>query len=444
MLLEALLSDFASLPSGTDDLLLGDTLTSIPYLPFGDVYDTVGYLSSRCGRGFDIYTMDQTIVEQEDVLRGVTDIQGLSWRPGPENRNEYLLLRKDQRSYNRSNHDHAFIQRTARYVDYSETYYDFRYTDTTQHCSHGHFQLRNLVSMTSKNDVYYINNNAVMQWSPQRRQSRTLLANRHVPYRITAMTARDDCLLAAGEDGEFALLNLRTCAPPLQGSLTDGKHVEVNSIEMSTSRSGAFHAYITTNDHIVRNIDLGTMNVLATFPAEWFANYASQSPDKHMICVVGDHNDAKVFSVNSREQIATLVGHKLYSFACAWSPDGRLVATGSDDMTVLMYDTRRMDEPLFMLMNDIHSSVRSLRFSDDGRFLYLGEDTDCVKIVDASSDYTKGQSIEFIGDVTGIAVASPGAEGLFIGTSGKPFSSLLEFERSTTSDDDYQDDPFWP
>ncbi|KAG0266567.1 hypothetical protein DFQ27_009677 [Actinomortierella ambigua] len=230
------------------------------------------------------------------------------------------------------------------------------------------------------------------------------------------MTARDDCLLAAGEDGEFALLNLRT----------------------------SFHAYITTNDHIVRNIDLGTMNVLATFPAEWFANYASQSPDKHMICVVGDHNDAKVFSVNSREQIATLVGHKLYSFACAWSPDGRLVATGSDDMTVLMYDTRRMDEPLFMLMNDIHSSVRSLRFSDDGRFLYLGEDTDCVKIVDASSDYTKGQSIEFIGDVTGIAVASPGAEGLFIGTSGKPFSSLLEFERSTTSDDDYQDDPFWP
>ncbi|KAF9969067.1 hypothetical protein BGZ73_008745 [Actinomortierella ambigua] len=257
------------------------------------------------------------------------------------------------------------------------------------------------------------------------------------------MSTRNDCLLAAGEDGEFSMLNLRTCEPPVQGSLTGGRHVEVNSIEMSTSRSGASHAYITTNDHVVRNIDLETLSLLNTFPAEWFANYATQSPDKHMVCVVGDHVDGKIFSVNSREAIATLKGHTQFSFACAWTPDGRLVATGSDDMSVMVYDTRQMTWPLMTLTNDIHSSVRSMRYSDDGRFLYFAEDGDSVKIIDASTGYRKGQSIDFIGNIAGFAVTSPDSESLIIGASGQPYSSLLEFERSTADDDEDKDDPYW-
>ncbi|KAG0227250.1 hypothetical protein BGW42_003095 [Actinomortierella wolfii] len=257
------------------------------------------------------------------------------------------------------------------------------------------------------------------------------------------MAARDNLLMAAGEDGSYSLLNLDTCAMPERGSLTDDRYVEVNSIEMSTSRSGALHAYVTTNDFTVRNIDMTTLQVMATFPTEWYANYATQSPDKHMICVVGDHHDGKVFSVNSREVIATLVGHRQHTFACAWSPDSRLIATGSDDMSVILYDTRRMDEPLHIISNNIYSSVRSLRYSEDGRFLFLSEDCDGVKIIDTTTDYTKGQAIGFIGDVSGFAISPSDAESMFIGTAGEPFSSLLEFERSPSKWDEDMHDFLW-
>ncbi|KAF8935730.1 hypothetical protein BGZ58_004825, partial [Dissophora ornata] len=67
-------------------------------------------------------------------------------------------------------------------------------------------------------------------------------------------------------------MNLQSCEDPIFDSFTNGEHMEVNSIEMSYSKTGAPHACVSTNDFQVQRIDLTTLETTATFPTEWFVN----------------------------------------------------------------------------------------------------------------------------------------------------------------------------
>ncbi|KAF9331185.1 hypothetical protein BG006_005956 [Podila minutissima] len=291
------------------------------------------------------------------------------------------------------------------------------------------------------------NENSIQHWSPQLRTSTTILGSplknalARVPHRITTMAAMDHNLLVGGEDGSFTFMNLQTCQKPVFGTFTDGEYLEINSIEMSHSRTGASHAYVSTNDYRVRCVDLNSLETYAEYPTEWFVNYTAQSPDAHMIAIVGDGLDGQVLSVNSKEVIATLKGHQRFSFSCAWSPDSRMLATGSDDQSTCIYDTRKMSEPLHVLGSDIRESVRALRYSACGRYLVIAEERDYIHIVDTTSDYKQAQKIDFIGDISGISL-TPDAEGLFVGVSSVDFSSLLEFERLYQGSDASQSDPW--
>ncbi|KAF9115756.1 hypothetical protein BGX27_006538 [Mortierella sp. AM989] len=377
-----------------------------------------------------LITARQTIVEQEDVQNGLTDIQGISWRNGPVGKEAYRNFRESIRpastfiSYHRSNE----LQETREELDYEgNEFYRFRYTDTNIHCSYRHPQLRNLICATSKNDIYYLFNNAVQHWCPQLRTAKTILGYplkspyARVPEKITTMAAMDNLLLAGGEDGCFTFINLETCSSPVFDRFTNGDNMEVNGIEMSYSRTGKIHAFVSTNDLQVRCMDMSTLETYATYPTDWFVNYTTQSPDGHMIALVGDDEEGQVMSVNSREKIATLRGHQRYSFSAAWSPDSMMLATGSDDFSTCIYDTRMMSNPLHILGKGITQSIRSLRYSACGRYLVMAEDRNLVHIVDTTSDYSKAQKIGFVGDISGISL-TPDGEGLFIGVSYVDFS----------------------
>ncbi|KAF9584450.1 hypothetical protein BGW38_006424 [Lunasporangiospora selenospora] len=341
----------------------------------------------------------QTIVEQNDVLEDRTDM-------------------------NRETLDYSM----------ENQYYRFRYTDTTVHCGHRHPQLRNLVYATSKNDVYYQYNNSVNYWSPQLRTSQIILGDplktphAQVPSHIVTMAAMDEYIMAGGEDGAYTFLNLNNYKNPVFGTFTSSMRFEVNSIEMSYSRSGAPHAFVSTNNEYVRCIDLTTLRPKAMFHTSWFANYTSQSPDGHMIGVVGDSPEGLIYSTNSHEKIAKLEGHDYFSFSVAWSPDSSMVATGGDDKKTCIYDTRNLSVPVHILGTEIVDSVRALRYSSCGRYLVMAEGRDFVHIVDTTTDYQKAQKIDIVGDISGISL-TPDGESLFVGVSKVEFSSLLEFER---------------
>ncbi|KAF9183760.1 hypothetical protein BGZ51_003822 [Haplosporangium sp. Z 767] len=327
------------------------------------------------------------------------------------------------------------IEENRSTLDYRDNeYFRFRFTDTSRHCSYRHPQLRNLVCATSKNDVYYLYENSVMHWSPQLQTSTTILGQplkgpwSRMPPRVMTMAAMEEFLLVGGEDGSYTFMNLQTYQNPVYDAFTNEGYREVNGIEISYSRTGAPHAYFSMNDSRIRCMDLRTLQEYATFGTDWFANYTSQSPDGHMIGIVGDNREGQVMSVNSREKIATLKGHQRFSFSVAWSPDSKMIATGSDDMSTCIYDTRKMSDPVHILSRDICASVRALRYSSCGRYLVMAEERDFVHIVDTTTDYSKAQKFDFIGDVSGISL-TPDGNGLFVGVAGVEASSILEFER---------------
>jgi WD40 repeat protein len=75
---------------------------------------------------------------------------------------------------------------------------------------------------------------------------------------------------------------------------------------------------------------------------------------------------------NSCLAFATLNGHTDYSYSCAWSVDGNVVATGNQDKTARLYDIRNTSTA-FKILPAKMGAVRSLHFSGDGRFLAMAE-----------------------------------------------------------------------
>jgi WD40 repeat protein len=125
----------------------------------------------------------------------------------------------------------------------------------------------------------------------------------------------------------------------------------------------ALETVVSCNDGNVRYLDVPSLQQTVCFNFDWPVNCAEQSPDSQLVAVVGD----AVETVLER-----LAGHRDYGFAVRWSPDGRHLATASQDRTVQIYDCRNRSRPLCVLKTCL-ASVRSLRYTSDSKLLLMAE-----------------------------------------------------------------------
>jgi hypothetical protein len=80
-----------------------------------------------------------------------------------------------------------------------------------------------------------------------------------------------------------------------------------------------------------------------------------------------------------------LSGHIDFSFACDWSSDGRIIATGSQDKTTRLYDARFMRKA-FSVIPAKMSAIRSVQFNSFGNLLSIAESADFVHLVQPDSN----------------------------------------------------------
>ncbi|HET8782438.1 MAG TPA: WD40 repeat domain-containing protein, partial [Pyrinomonadaceae bacterium] len=109
------------------------------------------------------------------------------------------------------------------------------------------------------------------------------------------------------------------------------------------------------------------------------------SPDGRWVATESDDDDVRIWETSTGQLRSKMVGHTSTIYDFAFSPDGRVVVTGSRDRTAIMWDTTtgRVKHRL----DGFDGRVPRVAFSADGKLLAAkgGYNNHVVKIWDVST-----------------------------------------------------------
>src|SRR5262249_19121257 len=139
------------------------------------------------------------------------------------------------------------------------------------------------------------------------------------------------------------------------------------------------------------------------FDSTWSAGNAVFSPDGKRLVSIG--SDGKVIFADRRRRsvLKSYPAHQDNGRAVAWSPDGRLVATGAENVILWDAVTMRKIAPL-----EYSSVVWGLAFSPDGRWLVSTHGDGAVLVWDMVERRLAANFNEHSGQVGAVAFAPDG------------------------------------
>ena len=120
------------------------------------------------------------------------------------------------------------------------------------------------------------------------------------------------------------------------------------------------------------------------------------SPDSKRIVTGSDDTTAKVWDAEKGQEVPTLKGHRDFVNGIAYSPDGKHIVTGSGDNTAKVWDAEMQHEVLTLKMRTTApnnqwavAAVFSVAYSPDGKRIATGSQDQTTMVWDAA----KGQEL---------------------------------------------------
>jgi WD40 repeat protein len=382
-------------------------------------------------------------VTRRDVASGDVDMQGIEWEIVGPPREYATFARAMLHPSGQAKMPPRKRTGVSLIASDEERHYQFRSFVPKHRAKFSHYQLRNSLAASSRNDIFYSKDSKVMRASlacPT--LSETIMdlprpCQRAGGFRVTCLSASSRCsisayqtdtvLFAGGFNGEYAVRNLNSNDKShTEGEVTSCYNGLVTHIHhYADRRSGLLKAAFCSNDRKVRLMDVRNLKFTDTFSYDYSINCSATSADGRLRALVGDSLETLITDAERGNTLVTLREHADHGFACAWSRDGRNVATGAQDGKVMIWDTRNWSTPLTTLSSSM-SCARSLNFTDTGA-LVVAENDDVVRVYD-SGNFAAFQEIRFFGSIAGVALMDGGAE-IAIANADSTVGGLMSFER---------------
>lgn len=125
------------------------------------------------------------------------------------------------------------------------------------------------------------------------------------------------------------------------------------------------------------------------------------SPDGKTLASGNVDNTIILWDIASRQPIdQPLTGHSNLVSSVAFSPDGKTLASGSEDKTIILCDvgcSARGSQPLGQPLKGQTTSVWSVAFSPDGKTLASGSDDDIIILWDVGVESWKARACRTVG-----------------------------------------------
>ena len=163
--------------------------------------------------------------------------------------------------------------------------------------------------------------------------------------------------------------------------------------------------------------DLSTGEKVGDLPEEWRGTWVAQSPDRKRWVSLDPDGFLKVGDLPERKNLSRQHAHHDHGRAVAYSPDGKLIATGSE--RVLLWDALTMTRiaPL-----EYDAAVWSVAFSPDGNWLVSTHGDGSILIWDVLKRELSANLREHSGAVRAIAIAPDGKR---LATASEDYSVIL-------------------
>lgn len=160
----------------------------------------------------------------------------------------------------------------------------------------------------------------------------------------------------------------------------------------------------STNNDTIQLWSLTTGQAISTlFGHENRVNAIAINPNGKILASGSDDNRVKLWNLDNGQEIRTLSGHRGAIRTLAMSPEGQILASGSDDKTIKLWNLATREE--IRTIRGHTAAVRTVAFSPDGRILAAGS-LGTIKLwnLDGREVATFGE----LGEVTTIAFSPDG------------------------------------